>query len=123
MDHANLRIAAAVLAIVAGTGVAIAQSQDGDRRGPVSFETLDVDGSGEIDATDLQALRDNRFAEFDADNDGQISEAEFMARAEAQAGERATRMFERLDADGDGLLSRDKSNVATLCRKLWMRVT
>ncbi|MEM9378672.1 MAG: hypothetical protein AAGB93_01900 [Planctomycetota bacterium] len=26
-------------------------------------------------------------------------------------------------SESDGLLSRDKSNVATLCRKLWMRVT
>mgnify|MGYP001556062472 CR=1 FL=1 len=26
-------------------------------------------------------------------------------------------------SESDGLLSRDKSNVATFCRKLWMRVT
>ncbi|MEM9971723.1 MAG: EF-hand domain-containing protein [Pseudomonadota bacterium] len=107
MDHANFRIAFAVLSIMAGTGAAIAQAEDGDRRGPPSFETLDVDGNGEIDTADLDALRAERFAEFDTDGDGAVTEAEFIAKAQVDARERAARMFARLDADGDGTLSRD----------------
>jgi len=107
MDHNNIRIAAAVLAIIPGSGAAIAQADDTDRRGIPSFETLDVDGSGEITASDIEALRAERFAEIDTDGNGEVSEAEFIARAQEQASDRATRMFERLDADGDGVLSRD----------------
>ena len=107
MDHTNLRIAAAVLAIIAGGGAAIAQADENERRGMPTFETLDVDGDGEITAADIEALRASRFAEIDTDGNGEVSEAEFIARAQEQAGDRATRMFERLDADGDGVLSRD----------------
>ncbi len=107
MDHANLRIAVAILAIMAGTGAAIAQAEDRDRRGLPDFEALDVDGSGEIDAADLDTLRANRFAKIDTNGDGQVDRTEFMEHTASQASERAERMFDRLDADGDGVLSRD----------------
>ncbi len=73
----------------------------------MTFDALDVDGSGEIDETDLEALRAERFAAIDTDGDGSVTEDEFIAKAQSDAVERAVRMFARLDADGDGLLSRD----------------
>ncbi len=108
MDNANLKILAAVLAIAASAGIANAQGGRGpDRHPPMTFETLDVDGSGEIDAADLDALRAERFAAVDADGDGSVTEDEFIAQAQEDAAERAALMFARLDADGDGVLSRD----------------
>ena len=109
MDHSNLKVFATALAIVAGFGVAgTAEAQGrGDRMGPMDFATLDVDGSGEIEPADLDALRASRFQEFDTNGDGAVSEEEFVAHAAARAGERAGEMFRRLDADGDGMLSRD----------------
>lgn len=105
MNKTNVKLGLTVLMIAAGVGVAHAQER-GDR-GQMTFESLDVDGSGEITSEDIDALRAERFAEFDADGDGSVSEAEFVAHAEARAAERAAQMFARLDADGDGTLSRD----------------
>lgn len=106
MDAINLRILAAVLAILLGFGVADA-GPGGPRGERLNFETLDFDGSGEIDAGDLEALRAARFAEIDADGDQMVTETEFVAHAERMAAERAAAMFSRLDADGDGVLSLD----------------
>lgn len=96
-------IAALLMALGAGTAIA----QEGGRHGPMSFETLDADGDGEVTAEDFEMARAARFGEIDADGDGSVSEAEFVAHAARTASERAARMFERLDADGDGVLSRD----------------
>ena len=106
MNKTTTRILIAALALTAGFGAAEAQERRGGP-GAMDFATLDTDGSGEITLEDLEAARDNRFAEMDANGDGQVSEAEFIAHSQAQASERAAEMFARLDADGDGTLSRD----------------
>lgn len=101
-----LTIATAVVVVLVGTSLAMAK---GPGRGGAlpTFQELDVDGSGEITAEDLNQLRENRFAEMDANSDGSVSQEEFVAAAQAKSAERAARMFARLDADGDGSLSRD----------------
>lgn len=104
MEKNTTKILLASTLIVLGAGVAFAQDRGGERP---SFETLDVDGSGEITAEDLAALRDQRFAELDTNGDGTVSQDEFVAAQAARTEERAAQMFERLDADGDGTLSRD----------------
>lgn len=79
----------------------------GEGRERPTFETLDADGNGEITTADLDAMRTERFAALDTNGDGSVDEAEFVAKAQADAQERAAAMFERLDADGDGTLSQD----------------
>lgn len=106
MNNNTLRLALAALAITAGFGVAEAQERRGGP-GPMDFATLDTDGSGEIQAQDLEAARANRFADLDTNGDGQVTEAEFISHMQAQTAKRATQMFARLDADGDGIVSRD----------------
>ncbi|MYI70728.1 MAG: calcium-binding protein [Boseongicola sp. SB0673_bin_14] len=104
MKLARLTILAAASLIAAGTGAALALEAAKVR---MTFEQMDVDGSGEITREDLEMLPGARFAEMDTDGSGDISEAEFVAAAQARAGEAAARMFARLDADGDGVLSQD----------------
>ncbi len=104
MDNATLKILLASSLIAMGAGAAMANGPGGAQ---MDFETLDVDGSGEITAEDMAALRENRFGELDTDGDGSVSQAEFVAAASARATERAAEQFSRLDADGDGVLSRD----------------
>lgn len=98
-----LMAAAGVAAMAAGTAHAQSRGHGQDW----SFEALDVDGSGEITVEDLTALREGHFAEIDSDGDGSVSEAEFVAHAQARSAERATEMFQRMDVDGDGVLSED----------------
>ena len=92
-------------ALIAALGATQLVAQERGER--MDFATLDADGSGEITVEDLDALRDNRFADIDTNGDGSVTEAEFVAHAEAKARDRAAQMFDRLDADGDGALSRD----------------
>jgi len=101
-----LKVAGMVLAVTAGATAAYADGGFG-KRGQMDFTQLDADGSGEIDASDLEALRNQKFADLDTDGDGAVSEAEFIAHAADAAQERAAQMFARMDADGDGSLSMD----------------
>ena len=107
MDHSILRIFATAFSIAVIAGAANAEGGGQGRHSEMTFEMLDVDGSGEIDTTDLDAMRAERFAALDADGDGAVTEEEFVAQAQRDAAERAAQMFARMDADGDGLLSRD----------------
>ena len=78
----------------------------------LSFETLDTDGDGLVTQAELDALRDDRFAALDSNGDGSLTQEEFSERATkravARARKRSEKMFQRLDSDGDGLVSLDK---------------
>ena len=104
MEKNTVKILLATALIAVGASAVSAQGRGGPQ---MSFEELDVDGSGEITLEDLTALRDNRFADLDSNGDGSITLDEFTASHMARAAERATAMFEQLDVDGDGVLSRD----------------
>lgn len=104
MEKNTMKILLASVLIVAGASVAMAQGPRGEA---MTFDQLDVDGSGEITAEDLTTLRNDRFAALDSDGDGTVSKDEFLAAQRVKSEERAERMFDRLDADGDGALSRD----------------
>ncbi len=102
----NLSLIALAAAIAAGLFVTTgAEARGGGER--ASFETLDADGDGLITQAELDAQREARFAALDSDGNGQITLEEFTASAQMRSEERAARMFARLDADGDGALSRD----------------
>ncbi len=95
--------ACALVIVTSLAGAASAQ----DRRGAMDFSDLDVTGDGIVTEEDITARRAERFAEMDANSDGQVDAEEFAAFSSARAAERAATLFERLDADGDGLVSRD----------------
>ncbi|MEL7026781.1 MAG: EF-hand domain-containing protein [Pseudomonadota bacterium] len=95
--------AVALVSVAVVSGAAFAQAN----RGSVEFSDLDASGDGILTVEDFEARQDARFAEMDANGDGSVDAAEFAAFAAAQASERAAERFDRLDADGDGLLSRD----------------
>jgi len=79
-----------------------------------SFDAADTNKDGQLDAAELEALRSKMRAEWhgkgesrwkaaDTDGDGALSRAE----AE-QSMPRIAQQFDQLDANGDGLISRDE---------------
>lgn len=90
------------------------------------FETLDRDGSGDVTLEDFQAALENPQALVgdrlvtrlmqEADADGKLDEAALRAGLEAYTTERRgarqnqmqTRMFERIDANDDGVISAEE---------------
>jgi Ca2+-binding EF-hand superfamily protein len=117
MSRLPLSHAALALATAASIAVALPVSarEGGDGRhggGPraeMLFERFDLDGDGRITEAEVEDAAAQRFAEADANGDGQLSAEELVAAAEARRVERQAaridRMIERLDGDGDGLLS------------------
>lgn len=87
-------------------GIATARSAGGDAA-PV-FDELDVNADGKVTREELSAARQARLASTDSNGDGALSLEELTAQVEERAKKRAQRMFERRDANGDGVLSGDE---------------
>ena len=86
------------------------EARDRGRGGPdleQIFERFDANADGQITQAEIDGAAETRFAEFDANGDGMVSEEEYTAEASQRAAERAAERFASLDADGDGMLSRD----------------
>lgn len=92
--------AGTALAALAAAGAALAQPADRDELKPGTRAAV-------------EARVEARFARADADRDGYVTQDEARARAEARRGvrmerrgERRAGLFDRLDADHDGAISR-----------------
>ncbi len=102
-----------MILLTAGIAVALPMAVTAAPHGSrIDFETLDADGNGEITQAELTAQAEARFAEADTNGDGNLSVEELTARAEGKSQERMERriakMIERRDANGDGVLSAEE---------------
>jgi hypothetical protein len=81
----------------------------GPRDAMVIFDLIDTDGNGTITAEEITAFRSASVLGVDANADGKLSAEELAARQIEMmtqiATARAARMVAELDVDGDGLLS------------------
>lgn len=96
-------------------GLAFAASaQDDPLDGPpedraaMMIERIDTDGDGAISRAEMEAHHAARFEAADTNNDGGISFEEMQAARERRAAEHAQRMFARMDANGDGVITPDE---------------
>ncbi|WP_169719114.1 EF-hand domain-containing protein [Brevundimonas aveniformis] len=80
----------------------VAMAQDG-QRGP---RAADSDGDGRISQAEFVAGAVQRFDNGDANRDGTLTADEVRAGMEARRSERRDQMFARMDANGDGSISR-----------------
>ncbi|MEM9523725.1 MAG: calcium-binding protein [Pseudomonadota bacterium] len=103
----NLIVVTTLLALGgASLAAGVVMAQTGHGYGPrIDFEALDTDGDGRITRAEMEARTASRFAALDTDNSGTLSAQEVKAQAETRISDRAARMIERRDTDGDGALS------------------
>ena len=120
-----------IIAVLLTTGIGIAgvtavSAQGPGQRSGERFERLDANNDGELTLEEMTAKQAAMIEEADADGNGAVSKAEMRAFREAKRAERnpdknddgvidrteflnaAQDRFDRLDADGDGLLSEDE---------------
>ncbi len=89
--------------IAGGTMAAGAAQAEGPGQRP-DFGTLDADGDGALTPQELAAHHADRFAANDTNGDGGLSLEELTTAAVEKAAERAANILERRDENGDGLL-------------------
>jgi Ca2+-binding EF-hand superfamily protein len=86
----------------------------GDRGGMLleMFDAIDTDSDGKLSMAELAAHRLAEFTAADTNSDGALDATEMathqQARMEAMMAERAARMIENRDNDGNGSLSADE---------------
>jgi Ca2+-binding EF-hand superfamily protein len=121
----KLTLALALCGSLAGVGVAAAEGFHGGAGRAQVMQKYDLNKDGKLDDGEKQAMRADfkaKFAEkraemiskFDTNKDGKLDDGEKTAMREA----RATEAFQKLDANGDGVLSLDefKAGKATMGR-------
>ena len=76
------------------------------------MERYDTNKDGKIDKAEFMAAAADRFAKLDTGNRGSVSQSDFAEAVERAAqqrrAERKTKMFQRLDANSDGVLTREE---------------
>lgn len=118
-------IAACIVGVAATAATVSAKPRGGDR-----FEKLDANDDGIVTAAEMDAQQADLLAAADANGDGGISEEEFRAHRKAKRKEwreknnpdtngdglvdrvefiaAAEKRFDRLDKDGNGVISEDE---------------
>lgn len=108
----QLLIAGIAAGLALQFGAVQAQESPGPDRERPSFSELDLNGDGQLSQEELRAPAAARFAEADTNGDGALSVDELQAQASERMAERianrAERMLERRDANGDGLLQQSE---------------
>jgi Ca2+-binding EF-hand superfamily protein len=77
-------------------------------RGIAMLEQFDRSGDGQVSQDDIDAVRGERLAAFDTDGDGVLSLAEYQLLWLDAMRPRMVRSFQRLDADGDAIVTVDE---------------
>lgn len=84
----------------------------GERHGKMGrigmLRQLDADKDGTVTLDEFLKPRSDSFAELDKNSDGALNAAELSADMQQRAGQRQRMMMARLDADGDGSVTKDE---------------
>jgi Ca2+-binding EF-hand superfamily protein len=89
-------------------GAAGATGPLGGGPGTMMMTRFDENGDGRITIEEFRAGHEQRFVSIDKDGDGKVTFEEFQAAPKPGRQARMQRMFQSMDANGDGSLSRDE---------------
>ena len=96
---------AVLLAITVGT-TAIAQTPRGMKMlGMSDFEDLDIDNDGKVSKEEIREIREIAVQSMDLNGDEKLSAEELMQQQTKRAQLSVNRMIKELDTNGDGSLS------------------
>lgn len=84
------------------------------------FERYDVDKDGAITKAEIEEVRTADFAAADTNGDGEISLEEFKAAFQDRSNDRMVRVFQRLDRDGDGIVT--QAEVDRMANRMFNRL-
>lgn len=97
-----LTVGAVALGVTSMAGVSLADGRGGGpHRGASWFELFDVDENGRLTQAEIDGVRSERLAEFDANGDGVLDLEEYQALWMAAMRSRMVDRFQDLDEDGD----------------------
>ena len=108
----------AAVALAASAGIVVAQEAPGQdpARQDRGMARADADGDGRISQAEFVAGRVSRLTAVDANGDGTVTPEEMAAAREARQAGRADNHFARLDADGNGAVTRAEYDAAREAR-------
>jgi len=118
---------AMTIAALAVASPVLAKSKGGPK---FDFSTIDADGNGEITQAEVTAFEASQFASTDANNDGQLSSEEILAKLSAmrdgelseRAEKRVSRMISHLDENDDGTISLEEQQASERLTKMFERI-
>ena len=110
-------VGSALLALVAGTAMAVAQdgAPDGGWRGGF-FRQLDTNKDGKIERTEVVAWSEARFKGLDTAGDGALTKEQYVDAMIAKIRPRLEQRFDKLDADKDGKVTAAEFEAPALAR-------
>lgn len=111
--------ALSVAALLAGA--AAAQTSIPPQAQAARHANIDLDNNGQISQAEFVQARTARLSALDTDRDGLVTAAERRAGMQARRDQRATLRFERLDADKNGEISRAEFDAARASRGMVQR--
>lgn len=85
----------------------------GRRGGARMMERFDVNGDGAITQEEVDEVTSTQFSGIDADNSNGINLEEFRAEFAMRSNDRSIRVFQRLDRDGDGMVTTEEFTKVT----------
>lgn len=93
-----------------------AEAQGFGQRGQDRLQAIDTDGDGAISRAESEAAHAERFAKADSNGDGVITFAEFDAQMKRGKADRKQAMFDRLDTDGSGEVTKAELSASNAAR-------